>query len=366
MRFTTPTYLAMIAAAAGLSSVPALADGPDDRPLPTAQSLVIGLDNAVARTKRKFPNAVVFDSKVMPSADGWVYVVRTHRNGTLRTLRFDVGNGAMVSNQHELIAGARRTRVEDRCRAEASLPVTRAQAIRAAEAALPGARAVGVELDDANDTAVYKVRLLDGARRIVVLVDAHTGRVIDQSNDGVVNLSFDEVRGTLVSAYPGWTLVRLELDDDEGFDDSGSFYKATLVSGNGAQRRDVTIDANSGAIVRDRVRDARGGNLIKFQQLAGANPAVSPTQAATAAAVSLPGSRVREVSLTVEEGVLVYEVGLLNTDGSRSQILVDASTGQILTSPPDDDGDDDHGEDDHGDDDHGGGGHGDDDGPGHH
>ncbi len=325
------TLAGMVGLGVGLTP-PALAQQ-DDRPLPNHGSMSVGLDDVVAAVQQSFPSADVFDAGLSRRGDRWVYVVKTLRGQTLRTVAYDVSSGERLVNRRETVRGRRLDRVRQQVRLLDALATTELEAIRAAETAAPGARAYEVELDDLNDLPAFRVKLLDGERRIVVLVSAADGTVLPMPRDGVVNLSLDDAASVAAEVFPGWTLVRIEVSDDGDFDDSGSFYHLRLVSAEGTQRRDVKLNANTAGVRRDRTRGVNGGNTTEYALIASSSPAVSFGSAAKAAADSLAGARVHEVQLKIEEGVLVYEVEL-TSGGVRTEVYVDAASGELFPGQP--------------------------------
>jgi uncharacterized membrane protein YkoI len=307
--------------------LPAL--GQEDRPLPAPEVISVSLDDAIAAAQQTYPQAKVFDASISRHGPKWVYMVKTLRGNTLRTIKYDCSSGQRIVNKRETVRGQRLNSLRQQVQLLNTVATTKQQAVAAAEAAVPGAKAYEVELDDLNDQPVFKVKLLDGARRIVVYVNAGTGGVISQPRDGVVNLSFDDAAMVAAATFTGWTVVKVELDDDRDFDDSGSFYNVRLVSGNGTQRRDIKLNANTAGVRRDRIDTVSDSNAAEFAQIAASDPAVSFGVAAKTAASSVSGSRVHEVQLKIEQGVLVYEVELFRMDGTKTQVYVNATTGAI-------------------------------------
>jgi uncharacterized membrane protein YkoI len=315
-----------------------LALAQDDRPLPSPETLAVGLDDAVAAVQQTFPTARVFDASVSRHGDKWVYMVKTLRGSTLRTIKYDCSTGQRIVNKRETVRGQRLNNARQQVQLLNTVATTKLEAIQAAEAAVPGAKAYEVELDDLNDQPVFKVKLLDGTRRVTVIVSAGDGSVMPQPGDGVVNLSLDDAATTAEGLFPGWSVVKVELDDDRDFDDSGSFYNLRLVNSTGTQRRDVKLNANTGGVRRDRISDVSGSNAAEFAQIAAANPAISFGAAGKAAADSINASRIHEVQLKIEETVLVYEVELFKSDGTTTQLYVNATTGEVSSLSPGDDG----------------------------
>lgn len=315
------------------SASPALAR-PDDRLLPAHDSLTVGLDDAIGAVQRAFPSADVLDAGLSRQGSRWVYMVKTLRGRTLRTVKFDVSTGDRLVNRRETVRGSRLDRLRQQARLLDSIATTKADAVRAAEAAVPGANAYEVELDDLNDRPVFKVKLLDGERRIVVLVSAADGTVQPMPGDGVVNISLDDAATVAGGLFPGWTLVRIELSDDRDFDDSGSFYHLRLVSADGTLRRDVKLNANTAGVRRDRTREVSASNAAEYALIASGAPAITFGAAAARAADSLAGARVHEVQLKFEDGLLVYEVELLTSDGLPIEVYVDAATGEVFPAGP--------------------------------
>lgn len=305
----------------------------DDRPLPDHGGMSVGLGDAVSAVQETYPAAGVFDAGLSRRGDRWVYVVKTLRGKTLRTVIYDVASGERLVNRRETVRGRRLDAARQRTLLLNSFATSELDAIRAAEAAVPGARAYEVELDDLNDRPVFKVKLLDGDRRVVVFVSADDGAVVPLPGDGVVNLRLDDAATVAREMFPGWTLIRVELSDDRDFDDSGSFYHLRLVSADGTLRRDVKLNANTAGVRRDRTRGVNGGNTTEYALIASSSPAVSFGSAAKAAADSLAGARVHEVQLKIEEGVLVYEVEL-TSGGVRTEVYVDAASGELFPGQP--------------------------------
>lgn len=330
--------LAVLLAAAGFAAPATASD--DSRPLPPASSLTIGLDDAIATAATRFPAAKIIEARIARHGSLWVYLVRTARGGTVRTLKFDAGTGAAIVNKREIARGQRLERIRAEVRRLATFATTRLEAIQAAEAAVPGAKAYEVELDDLNDLPVYKVRLIDGARRIVVIVSAGGngtgGVVVPMPGDGVPDLGFDDAVGRAESLFPGWGVVKIELDDSLSRDDRtrSATYNIRLAIASGDQRRDIRLNADSGSVLRDRVSPVSGGNADEFRAIVAADPAVSFGKAAMIAAESIPGSRVHEIELDLEDQGLVYKVELIRADGTIALVRVDPRTGGLVTPAP--------------------------------
>lgn len=332
----SPTTRTTLALALGLLTLaghvsPARAAGADDRPLPPAQGVAIGLDDSLVRVQTMFPLSKVVDTRIARHRGKWVNQIQTFRGNVLRTVKIDLATGEVLAKTQTRVSGQRLTNLRDTVRLLNTVVATRAEAILAAQAAVPGAKVYEVELDDFNDRPVFKVKMLDGNRRVIVLVGADTGDVVPVPGDGVMNLSIDDAQTTAIRLFEGWTLIKIEVDDDRGFDDSGQFYHLRLVSSNGTQRRDVKLNANSGGIGRDRTNTVNGGNVDDFAAIAAAPaPAITFGKAAMIAAGSVAGSRVHEVNLKFEGQTLVYEVELFKSDGLKTEVKVNANTGVIV------------------------------------
>lgn len=346
MRWFTSSSLTLVVAvatSAGLAG-PAWANT-DNRPLPPARNVAVDLDDSLVRVQSMFPRSKVVDARITRHRGKWVNQIQTFRGTQLRTVRIDLATDRVLSNTQARVTGQRLNNLRQTVRLLNTVATTRAEAILAAEAAVPGAKVYEVELDDFNDRPVFKVKMLDGARRVIVIVGADTGEVVPMPGDGVRNVSIDDAQTAAIKLFEGWTLIKIEVDDDRGFDDSGQFYHLRLVSPNGTQRRDVKLNANSGGVGRDRISPVNGGNVNDFARIAAAGtPAVSFGKAAMIAAESVSGSRVHEVQLKFEGQTLVYEVDLITGPGgggdddgdddnnpNRTQVKVNATTGAIVT-----------------------------------
>lgn len=320
---------AFAAAAVLLTAGSALAR--DDRPLPPADSLAVGIDDALAGAERSYPRAKTIDARITRHRGQWVYQFKLASGKTVRTVKVECDSGDRVFNRKVTVRGARLSNVRNDVQVLNTVAATRLDAIKAAEAAVPGARAYEVEFDDLNDAPVWKVKLLDGDRRVTVIVSASAGVVLPMPGDGVVDLTFDDAATRAAVMFPGWTVVKVELDDDRNFDDSGDYYNIRMTDG--AQRRDIQLDANTGSLRRDRIQSVSDSNASEYAQIVAAGaPAIGFTEAAMKAVAARPGSRVHELHLKIEHGVLVYEVELTHSDGTQSEIYVNAATGQIGTS----------------------------------
>jgi uncharacterized membrane protein YkoI len=94
---------------------------------------------------------------------------------------------------------------------------------------------------------------------------------------------------------------------------------------------------------------SNGTSLSAQQQLLQQNVAAAELSLAEATDIALaanPGAEVRETDLDRDDGELRYEIELRLADGSLIEVHVDAVTGDILRSVPEDDDDDDDGDDD--------------------
>lgn len=306
----------------------------DNRPLPLAQSVTLKLDDALRMAADSAPAMKIVQSDMARHGSRWVYLIRMNRNSAVKLMKIDCSTGEMIVSRRERVRGARLTGMKQTYRAVANIATTRDEAIKAAQEALPGGRVWEVELDDLNDRPVWKVKMLDGARRVIVLVDAATGAVLTKPTDGVADITFDEIASLADALYPGFETVKVELDDDRGCDDSGSHYEVRMWSTDGSQRRDLKFSAASGSVVRDRVRSVSDSNAARNAQVVAATPAISFTKAAIAAADSMPGSFVHEVELKFEDGLLVYEVELFGADASSTEVYVNATTGAVVGAGP--------------------------------
>lgn len=322
--------LTLLAGAAAGRAAPALAAGTDDGPLPAAETISVKIDDALARAGQLAPAMKVVDGGLARHGSRWVYQFRLNRNSAVRMVKIDCTTGEVVVNRRLTMSGAKLAGIRQTTRLIDGLATTRQEAIDAAQAALPGGRIYEVELDDLNDRPVWKVKMLDGLRRVVLLINASTGGVIKQPTDGVVDLTFDDIATRANQLFPGFETIKVELDDDRGYDDSLSKYEVQMASANGTQRRDVNFSASTGAVIRDRVRSVSPSNVARNAQIVAANPAIGFTKAGMLAADSRPGSFVHEVELKFEGSRLVYEVELFNADASSTEVYVDADTGEIV------------------------------------
>jgi len=318
---------------------PAMALGNDDRPLPLAQNITIRLDDALETARQSSPAMKVVDSEMARHGGRWVYMVRMNRNSAVKLLKIDCSTGEVVVNRREVVSRSKLSSIKQTVRIINALATTRQEAIDAALSALPGGRVYEVELDDLNDQPVWKVKMLDASRRVIVYVSASSGSIITRPNDGVADLTFDDVAAAADVLYPGFETVKVELDDDRDFDDSPSTYEVEMASTDGTQRRDLKFSASSGALVRSRLKTVSGSNAARNAQIVGATPAITFTGAGKAAGDSRPGGFVHEVQLKFENNVLVYEVEVYNADGSSTEVYVDANTGAVVrTGETDPDG----------------------------
>ncbi|MCC6322065.1 MAG: PepSY domain-containing protein [Phycisphaerales bacterium] len=329
-RFPTAARLALAAGAALTITTTSLAAGDDDRPLPPAQNINVKIDDALTTIRGLAPAMKVVDSGIARHGDRWVHQFRLNRNSTVKMVKIDCSTGEVVVNRRLSLSGSKLSSIRQTTRFIDTLATTRQEAIDAAMASLPGGRVYEVELDDFNDQPVWKVKMLDGSRRVIVLVNAGSGVVIKQPTDGVADLSFDDIAARANQMFPGFETVEVELDDDRGFDDSLSKYEVEMSSTDGTREREVKFSASSGAVVRDRIKTVSQSNASRNAQIVAATPAIGFTTAGMAAADSRPGSFVHEVELKFEDGLLVYEVELFDADAASVEVYVDATTGLVV------------------------------------
>ncbi|MBI2007741.1 PepSY domain-containing protein [Candidatus Saccharibacteria bacterium] len=120
---------------------------------------------------------------------------------------------------------------------------------------LGSATIIGIELDDEDGTLVYKVKLSDGR---VLMFNALSGMAMSETEDNevenhedipagfVAGISIDQARQTALAQRPGKTIIKIELEMEEGvavysvrFSDSGR----------------VDVNATNGAVVRVEAGD---------------------------------------------------------------------------------------------------------------
>ena len=77
------------------------------------------------------------------------------------------------------------------------------------------------------------------------------------------------------------------------------------------------------------------------------SPALTATQAIEIALGEVPGE-VQEAELEIEDGIRVYEIEILNAEGTEVEVDIDSETGMILEIEAEDDDDDADDEDDRG------------------
>jgi uncharacterized membrane protein YkoI len=197
--------------------------------------------------------------------------------------------------------------------APATVSITADQARSIAETANPGTTALEVEFDHEDGLGLFKVELNNGRD---VTIDANTGAILGMERDGAnqaapatVSITADQARSIAETANPGTTALEIDFDHDDGF----ALFKVELNNG-----RDVTIDANTGAILG---MEGDGAN-----QAAPATVSITADQARSIAETANPGATALEVEFDHDDGFALFKVELNN----GRDVTIDASTGMIL------------------------------------
>ncbi|CNF52771.1 Peptidase propeptide and YPEB domain [Mycobacterium tuberculosis] len=133
-----------------------------------------------------------------------------------------------------------------------------------------------------------------------------------------------------LKAVPG-TVAEIELDDEHG----RTAWEVEVVAGNG-DRRDVTVDAGDGRVLKNRADDRDDDDDDRGDAAALRGAKVTAPAAADAALRAVPG-RVTSADFETEHGRAVWEVDVAGEDGAEHEVTVDAGNGGVLAERVDED-----------------------------
>ncbi|MFE2502732.1 PepSY domain-containing protein [Streptomyces rubiginosohelvolus] len=152
-------------------------------------------------------------------------------------------------------------------------------------------------------------------------------------------ISLDQAVAAALKSVPG-TVTQAELDRDDDDHDGRAVWELD-VRGSDKKWHDVTVDADSGKVLktRDDDNDDRDDHAPR-------SSAVTLNEAAAAALKTAPGT-ITSIDLDDDDdddngsrsNVLRWDVDVAGKDGKQHELRVDAKTGKV-TVDRDDDGDD--------------------------
>ena len=134
----------------------------------------------------------------------------------------------------------------------------------------------------------------------------------DLSEDEAQQIAEDHVGGTAQS-------VELEHED-------GPVYEVLVEQDNG-DRKEVEVDGNSGEVLE--VEDEENGEDDDEDSISASNVSLSEEDAIDIATDEVNGT-VEEIELENEDGMPVYEIELVASNGSETEVTVHADEGTVL------------------------------------
>lgn len=111
---------------------------------------------------------------------------------------------------------------------------------------------------------------------------------------------------------------------------AGKRYEVDIISANG-EKHEVGIDADTGSVVYNKTKTNKRKNATQP-----ANPTISLQQAMQTATAQNQGV-VKDAELDNDNGTLRYEVKIVQQDGSKQKVYIDANTGAVFTPTPEQD-----------------------------
>lgn len=90
---------------------------------------------------------------------------------------------------------------------------------------------------------------------------------------------------------------------------------------------------------QQREQDDDDANERAVQTALQSQAKISADQAKQVGLAQFPGGTIREIELKKTRGTLVYEIEVVDSAGKTHEVTVDATTGQVLASAPDEDDD---------------------------
>ena len=161
-------------------------------------------------------------------------------------------------------------------------------------------------------------------------------------------ISFNQAISLAKAAAPGYRLMELSLDDEDG----QLIYEAELIRLTDSSKIEIILDAATGELIPNTPDDEddedKNENLEDAVLLAKA--VITFEQANDYVLKANAGAMITEIELEEENGLLVYKVEFFSANGQETEVMVDAVTGAIIPVNNQSDGQSDNQSDDQSDD----------------
>jgi len=207
-----------------------------------------------------------------------------------------------------------------------------------------------VEFESEDDAPAYEVELVaSNGSETGVTVHANDGTVLEtesaeddedaaiaQTN---VTLSEQEAIDTATAEASG-TVKKVELESEDGT----PAYEVELVASNGSET-EVTVHANDGTVLETESAEdeeiEEDGEMEEDDEMEDNEFVASDTvslseQEAIDTATAEASGTVEEVELESEDGTPVYEVELVASGGSETEVAIHADDGTVLNTETED------------------------------
>lgn len=152
---------------------------------------------------------------------------------------------------------------------------------------------------------------------------------IDRAEDGIILDTTTEINineaVSIAKGVASGTVGRVEQEMEDG----RIVWKVRIIAADGT-RTDVRIDAETGNIVRQRTGDVEVRARFDEDVISTSTDTKISQSRAIEIAKGLASGNVENVELEAEDGRLAWKVRLVAEDGTRTDIRVDANTGDVI------------------------------------
>ncbi|RDW17683.1 PepSY domain-containing protein [Oceanobacillus chungangensis] len=142
---------------------------------------------------------------------------------------------------------------------------------------------------------------------------------------------------TALDQVPG-TIGDIELEDEEG-----TLIYSIEVTAEDGTKQEVEVDATTGEVVKVEAEDDEEEGDDEQSQAELAKQATVTKEAATKTALDQVPGTVGDVELEDENGTVVYSIEVTAEDGTKQEVKVDATSGEVVKVEHNDDEENDDG-----------------------
>ncbi|MGO2534100.1 PepSY domain-containing protein [Arthrobacter rhombi] len=160
--------------------------------------------------------------------------------------------------------------------------------------------------------------------------DSGAGAEASSSGSDSQSVSLEDAGDAALKEVPDSTVISLETENNE------TQWEVQVVTSDGTEH-EVSISAEDGSVIGSPTEESDDAQDKKKHQKRVDAATVDFKEAAAKFRDAVPEARIAELGLDDEHGTTVWEGDLIDGDGAKHEVQIDARSGDVITNSKDSD-----------------------------